>query len=323
MSNVRAGIVGGAGYTGGEMVRLLLHHPKVELVHVTSRSQAGKKLWEKHEDLFGQTELAFTDKIRTDLDVVFICLPHGASKPFLEQTNYPASTVIIDLSRDYRLESSKEDFVYGLVEMNREEISKARRIANPGCFATAIQMTMLPLASAGLLTNDIHVSAITGSTGAGVSLLPTTHFTWRNNNISVYKAFQHQHLDEIRQSIGQLQPGYSRKVNFIPYRGNFSRGIIATVYTDFAGDEASARALYNAYYKDTPFVRLSKGNIHLKQVVNTNYCFLHLEVHDGQLMVISIIDNLLKGASGQAVQNMNLIMGWPEDEGLQLKASVF
>jgi N-acetyl-gamma-glutamyl-phosphate reductase len=325
MKRIKAGVAGGAGYTGGEMVRLLLHHPHVELVFASSRSQAGRQVSEVHEDLLGQTALVFSAGYPSDmdLDILFLCLPHGRSPEYLAKAGLDPELVVIDLSRDFRLKEEGNDFVYGLPELQKQAIGRSRRIANPGCFATAIQLALLPLASAGLLRSDVHVSAITGSTGAGVGLLPTTHFTWRNNNVSVYKAFTHQHLTEIEQTIQQLQPGYDALVNFIPYRGNFSRGIIATAYTRFEEGIDKAKALYNEHYADEPFVCLTRENLHLKQVINTNYCFLHLEVHENKLMIISILDNLLKGASGQAVQNMNLVMGWPEDTGLRLKASVF
>ena len=323
MNKIKAGIAGGAGYTGGEMVRLLLHHPGVELTYVSSRSQTGKKIYEIHEDLLAQTNLTFTDEYPSGLDVLFLCLPHGGAQKYLNKAGLDCSRYIIDLSRDHRLKSDDHDFVYGLPELNKEEIKNSNRIANPGCFATAIQLALLPLAAEQQLTDEIHVSAITGSTGAGVSLLPTTHFTWRNNNVSVYKAFTHQHLSEIEQSIRLLQSDYDEAVNFIPYRGNFSRGIIATLYTRFEGDLNAAKALYESYYQDDPFVELTDENLHMKQVVNTNYCFLHLEINNGKLVIVSIIDNLLKGASGQAIQNMNLMMGWDESCGLQLKASVF
>lgn len=323
MSKLRTGIVGAAGYTGGELIRILLNHPNVELVYASSRSQAGKKVSSVHDDLVGQTDLTFTDEYITDLDVVFICLPHGHSKDFFKKVTFPAATIVIDLSNDFRLKAHAGDFVYGLPELNKSEIAKANKIANPGCFATAIQLALLPLAASKLLTNEIHISAITGSTGAGVKPLATTHFTWRNNNMSVYKAFQHQHLGEISQSFSQLQPTFDKAINFIPYRGDFTRGIIATVYTDFSGSEEEAYQLYEKFYADAPFVHISKENIHLKQVVNTNNNLLHLEVHDNKLMIISVIDNLIKGASGQAVQNLNIRMGWAEDLGLKLKAAMF
>lgn len=323
MKKISAGIVGGAGYTGGELVRLLLNHPYVELVSVSSRSQAGKALAEQHEDLLGQTALTFTETCSANVDVAFLCLPHGRSREYLAGNPFPAGTLVIDLSNDHRLSEQSDGFVYGLPEINRPVLENARRIANPGCFATAIELALLPVAATGLLNGDVHVSAITGSTGAGLGLQPTTHFTWRNNNMSVYKAFRHQHLGEIGETLAQLQPGFKGQVRFIPYRGNYSRGIIASVYLPFEGSAQQAGELFREYYRHAVFTKISPANPHLKQVVNTNYCFLHTDVHDGQLLVISILDNLLKGASGQAVQNMNIALGWPEDTGLRLKASVF
>lgn len=323
MSKVRVGIVGAAGYTGGELTRLLLAHPKVELCYASSRSQKDKFLHEVHADLIGQTELKFTDELFTDVEVVFICLPHGQSKQYLSKVNYNARTKIIDLSNEFRLKDTSEGYIYGLPELNRSAIEQADKIANPGCFATAIQLALLPLAKANLLVQDVHVSAITGSTGAGVKLLPTTHFSWRNNNLSVYKVFKHQHLGEIYQSAKQLQLNYDKKVNFIPYRGDFTRGIIANVYTDFNGSEAEAQDLYKNYYKEAAFTHVLDQNVHLKQVVNTNNCFLQVQVIEGKVLITSVIDNLLKGASGQAVQNLNLMMGWEERTGLNLKAGVF
>lgn len=323
MSKLKAGIVGAAGYTGGELIRILMNHPNVEVIYTSSRSQAGKLVAAVHDDLIGQTNLVFSDDYNIDVDVVFICLPHGHSRDFLQKVTLPSETIIIDLSNDFRLQPDAGEFIYGLPELNKNDIKVANKIANPGCFATAIQLALLPLAANNLLTDEIHISAITGSTGAGVKPSSTTHFTWRNNNMSVYKAFQHQHLGEIKQSITQLQPGFKEAVNFIPYRGDFTRGIIATVYTDFNKSEEEAYALYGRFYNNAPFVNLSKENIHLKQVVNTNNNLLHLEAHDGKLMIISVLDNLLKGASGQAVQNLNIRRGWPEDLGLKLKAVMF
>jgi N-acetyl-gamma-glutamyl-phosphate reductase len=325
MKPIKAGIVGAAGYTGGELIRILLQHPFVELIFISSRSQAGKKVFEVHDDLIGQSELVFTDAYpdTIDLDILFLCLPHGHSKSFLEKANLSSNLKIIDLSNDFRLKLKAEQFIYGLPELNQSAIQSAQKIANPGCFATAIQLALLPLAASNLLKSDVHVSAITGSTGAGVELSATTHFTWRNNNMSVYKPFTHQHLGEIYQSLQQLQPDFQHAVHFIPYRGDFTRGIIATCYTDFEGDIESAKKLYDDFYQSATFVHRSDSNINLKQVVNTNNCLLYLEVCNGKLMIISIIDNLIKGASGQAVQNMNLLMGWEETVGLQLKAAYF
>ena len=311
-------IVGAAGYTGGELLRILVHHPDVHITCILSNSQAGKPVSDVHTDLLGTCSLYFTDKL-TPVDVLFICSGHGESKKFLAANEIPWHTKIIDLSTDFRDES--EGFVYGLAEYQKEKIQLAQKIANPGCFATCIELALLPMAAKGLLNADIHVSAITGSTGAGQGLSPTSHFSWRNNNLSIYKAFTHQHLAEITQTIsmGKTAP----RIHFIPYRGNFTRGIMANVYTNYAGTQEEAVAMYEEYYAHSPFVFVSEKAIDLKQVVNTNKCLLHLEVHEGQLLITSIIDNLIKGASGQAVQNMNLMLGWPENQGLQLKSVGF
>ena len=311
----KIGIVGAAGYTGGEILRILIHHPDVIITCAMSNSQAGKLVSEIHTDLLGSCSLVFTKDL-TPVDVLFICSGHGESKKFLASHSIPWHTKIIDLSTDFRDES--EGFVYGLPEFQKEKIKEATKIANPGCFATSIELALLPLAAKGLLNQDIHVSAITGSTGAGQSLSETSHFSWRNNNVSVYKTFTHQHLSEIRQTISSVQP--APKIHFIPYRGNFSRGIMANVYTPFSGSQEDAENMFDAFYQNSPFVFRSTQPVDVKQVVNTNKCFLHLEVHEGQLLITSVIDNLLKGASGQAVQNMNLMLGWDEDAGLRLKS---
>ena len=311
----KIGIVGAAGYTGGEILRILIHHPDVIITCAMSNSQAGKLVSEIHTDLLGSCSLVFTKDL-TPVDVLFICSGHGESKKFLASHSIPWHTKIIDLSTDFRDES--EGFVYGLPEFQKEKIKEATKIANPGCFATSIELALLPLAAKGLLKQDIHVSAITGSTGAGQSLSETSHFSWRNNNVSVYKTFTHQHLSEIRQTISSVQP--APKIHFIPYRGNFSRGIMANVYTPFSGSQEDAENMFDAFYQNSPFVFRSTQPVDVKQVVNTNKCFLHLEVHEGQLLITSVIDNLLKGASGQAVQNMNLMLGWDEDAGLRLKS---
>lgn len=316
---IKAGIIGAAGYTGGELIRILLNHPKVEIDFCFSRSQNGKKISDVHTDLYGDTELVFTNEISSAIDVIFLCLPHGEARPFLEKNNFSPATKIIDLSNDFRLKKDANGFIYGLPELNKKQIQHANHIANPGCFATAIQLALLPLASEQLLKNEIHVSAITGSTGAGVSLNGATHFTWRNNNLSVYKAFTHQHLGEINESLSQLQNDYNHQINFIPYRGDFTRGIIATLYVDFDKNLEQATIIYKNFFKEHPFVFISEDNIDIKQVVNTNKCLLYLEKHENKLMIISVIDNLLKGASGQAVQNMNLMFGLEETEGLKLK----
>ncbi len=325
---INIGIIGGAGYTGGELLRILLNHPFVHVQFVHSKSQAGKPVWATHTDLLGDTDLTFSGDLPdfsstggAGLDAVFLCSGHGVSATFMAEHDIPDDIAVIDLSTDFRDEH--HDFVYGLPELNRERIQEATRVANPGCFATSIQLALLPLAKAGRLTDAIHISAITGSTGAGQALVPTTGFTWRNNNVSIYKAFAHQHLTEIRQSLTMLDPDFTRAINFVPYRGDYTRGIMANVYTPFAGTLVEATDLYRTYYADHPFTHVSDAPVDVKQVVNTNKCFLHLELHDGKLLITSVIDNLTKGASGQAVQNMNLIFGLPEDTGLRLKAVAF
>jgi len=311
----KIGIVGAAGYTGGELLRILVNHPDVHLTCILSNSQAGKLISDVHTDLLGSTHLRFSKDL-TPVDVLFLCSGHGESKKFLAANDIPWHTKIIDLSTDFRDES--EGFVYGLAEFQKEKIKSATKIANPGCFATSIELALLPLANAGLITEDVHVSAITGSTGAGQSLSPTSHFSWRNNNVSVYKTFTHQHLAEIIQTLGT-----KKAIHFIPYRGNFSRGIMANVYTPYSGTQEQAEKLYEDFYANSPFVFLSPEAVDVKQVVNTNKCFLHLQVHEGQILISSVIDNLIKGASGQAVQNMNLMLGWQEDLGLKLKSIGF
>ena len=324
---IRAGIIGGAGYTAGELIRLINHHPALELDFVYSTSNAGNEISQVHADLVGEHLPPFTSEINPEVDVLFLCLGHGNSTRFLRENEFSSSTHIIDLSNDFRLKESsdldKRHFVYGLPEINAREISEAQYLANPGCFATAIQLALLPLASEGLLKADVHVNAVTGATGAGTSLSGTTHFTWRDNNFSHYKAFTHQHLGEITQSLEQLQPGFEGKVYFLPNRGNFSRGIFATAYTDFAGDLEEALDLYSEFYKDAPFTFVSQREIFLKQVVNTNKCLIHLKKHEGVLLITSVIDNLLKGASGQALENMNLMFGLDRTLGLELKANYF
>jgi N-acetyl-gamma-glutamyl-phosphate reductase len=321
MNKIKVGIIGGAGYTGGELLRILVNHPTVEIAFVNSKSQAGKPLYATHSDLLGETDLLFSDETQ-GADVLFLCSGHGESKKFLAQNQLDANTKIIDLSTDFRDQS--EGFVYGLPELQRESIKNATKIANPGCFATCIQLGLLPLAQAGLLKDDIHVSAITGSTGAGQALSNTTHFSWRNNNVSIYKAFNHQHLTEIGMNLVGLQPSFENAVNFIPYRGNFSRGIMANTYTKFDGTLAEAIKLYKDFYANHPFTHISEATeIDVKQVVNTNKCFVHLQKNGNNLLISSVIDNLLKGASGQAVQNMNLAFGLEETTGLRLKAIGF
>lgn len=329
---INVGIIGGAGFTGGELLRILLNHPFATVAFTHSQSQAGKPVWATHTDLLGDTDLIFSggnvaELLRQEsLDVIFLCSGHGASRAFLAENEVPDNVAIIDLSADFRYQSAgpdSEEFVYGLPELQRDRIQQSERIANPGCFATAIQLALLPLADAGLIRDAVHVSAITGSTGAGQALVPTTGFTWRNNNVSIYKAFEHQHLAEIGQSLTLLQPDLVHPIHFIPYRGNFTRGILANVYTPYTGTIAEAEALYAAYYAGHPFTHLSAAPVDVKQVVNTNKAFIHLEKHGDQLLITSVIDNLTKGASGQAVQNMNLIFGLPEDAGLRLKPVAF
>lgn len=323
---IKVGIIGGAGYTAGELCRLLLNHPEVEIRFINSSSNAGNKITDVHEGLYGETDMTFTDELPLDeVDVVFFCFGHGKSAEFLREHDMPARVRIIDLAQDFRLAAPDNDYVYGLPELNRDAIRKARHVANPGCFATCIQLGLLPLASKGLLNGDIAVNAITGSTGAGVKPGATTHFSWRNNNISIYKPFQHQHVPEIKQSLRQLQPGYYGDIDFIPYRGDFARGIFATEVIRL-GDKQTAEkmaALYSDFYKDAAFTHYVDKPIDLKQVVNTNKALVHVEKYGTKLLVTSVIDNLLKGASGQAVQNMNLMFGIDEKAGLKLKPSAF
>jgi len=324
MTKIKVGIIGGAGYTAGELIRILIHHPAVEIAFVNSSSNAGNPIADIHSGLIGETDLVFTSELPLgEVDALFLCSAHGDSKKFMDNNVVPTSIKIIDLSTDYRAKSPKHDFVYGLPELNRDEIRTASRIANPGCFATAIQLALFPLAAAGLLTDEVHVNAITGSTGAGVKPSDTSHFSWRNNNISVYKAFDHQHLEEIGQSLRQLQPGFYKAVNFIPVRGNFTRGIYATTYTKCTLSLTEIKKLYTDFYKDSAFTFVTDKNPDLKQVVNTNKGLVYLEKHGDKLLIISIIDNLLKGASGQAVQNMNLMFGLDEKAGLGLKSIGF
>ncbi|MDG1761349.1 MAG: N-acetyl-gamma-glutamyl-phosphate reductase [Flavobacteriaceae bacterium] len=320
------GIIGGSGYTGGELIRILVNHPKATIDFVYSTTRANTLISDTHQDLLGSTDLSFTDTINPDVNVLFLCLGHGNSGTFLSENQFNDNTKIIDLSNDFRLKADRnfigKSFVYGLPETNKNAIQSAQAIANPGCFATAIQLALLPLAASKQLNNEVHINAITGSTGAGVKPSSTTHFSWRNNNISWYKPFQHQHLGEINETLSDLQ-GSSNQLMFLPIRGDFTRGIYATAYTAFEGTLEEAYKLYEETYKNDPFTQVSKKEIHLKQVVNTNQCFIHLHKHDGYLLVTSIIDNLIKGASGQAIQNMNLMFGFDETCGLQLKNSSF
>ena len=324
---IKAGIIGGAGYTAGELIRILINHPKVAIDFVFSTSNAGNHIADVHQDLEGEIALKFTDKIDPEVDVVFLCLGHGNSKAFLQKHTFSDQTKVIDLSNDFRLEKDKhfndKTFVYGLPELNKAAIKKADYLANPGCFATAIQLAILPLANKDMIKEDIHVNAVTGATGAGTSLSNTTHFTWRDNNFSHYKVFTHQHLDEINQSIVQLQNNYQNDMFFVPNRGNFSRGIFATTYTEFTGTLEQAKEIYKDFYAEAPYTFVSDKEIFLKQVVNTNKCLIHLHKHQNKLLITSVIDNLLKGASGQAVQNMNLMFGFEETLGISLKANYF
>ncbi len=339
MTKIKAGIVGSAGYTGGELLRVLIYHPEVEIVFANSGSNAGKKVYAVHNDLLGDTELEFSTDFHANIDVLFLCLGHGDARKFLDQNPVDAKVKIIDLSQDYRLRDHQAfasgQFVYGLPELNREAIKQAHYVANPGCFATNIQLALLPLAKAGFLPNQIHVNATTGSTGAGQKPSATTHFSWRNNNLSAYKSFEHQHLQEISESLDQLQNGYlptgdeslltraQQRINFIPQRGDFARGIFSAIYVDTDISVADAYALYDDYYQSHPFTFVSDENIDLKQVVNTNKSIMHLEKHGDKLLILNATDNLLKGASGQAVQNMNLMFGLDERAGLNLKPAGF
>lgn len=321
---IRASIVGGAGYTGGELIRILLNHPDCTIAGIQSRSQQGKKISDVHTDLIGESDLVFDAQFKSDADVMFLCMGHDESGKFLTENEIPQNVRIIDLSQDFRLQSPQSrNFVYGLPEINRTEIKDSNNVANPGCFATAIQLALLPLAVKNKLNGDIHVSAITGSTGAGQGLSPTSHFSWRDSNISVYKPFKHQHLAEINQILKTCAANWQGSINFLPFRGNFTRGILATVYlnSDLSIDEANT--LYNEFYADHPFTHVTDKSPDLKQVINTNKCLLHLVKNDQTLLIISMIDNLVKGASGQAVQNMNLMFGLDERAGLNLKASAF
>lgn len=319
---IKAGIIGGAGYTAGELLRILLNHPEVEVAFVNSSSNAGNKLYQVHEGLFGETEMVFTDMLPLDeIDVLFLCSAHGDSRKFLEANPVPANVKIIDLAQDFRDES--DGFVYGLPEMNRERIKSCTKLANPGCFATAIQLGLLPLAAAGLLRSEVNITGITGSTGAGVKPGPTSHFSWRNNNLSVYKAFQHQHLLEIGRSLKHLQADFAQDLNFVPVRGDFARGIFIASHVDCDLELPELRDLYEKYYEGAAFTFMMEANPDLKQVVNTNKAIVHIEKHGKKLLILSCIDNLLKGASGQAVQNMNLMFGLDETCGLRLKSSAF
>ena len=319
---VKVGIIGGAGYTAGELIRLLINHPQVEIAFIHSTSNAGNLVCDVHGGLIGETDLRFSAEYDlTAVDALFLCSAHGQSRKFWEENPAPVTLKIIDLAQDFRDESC--GYVYGLPEINRSRIAATSRLANPGCFATAIQLALLPLAAKGLLTDEVHITAITGSTGAGVKPGATTHFSWRSDNMSVYKAFEHQHLIEIGRTLKTLQPSFDKAVNFVPMRGDFARGIFASVYTESALTEEEAVALYNDFYRDAAFTFVAQKNVDLKQVVNTNKALVHVAKYGNKLHIVSTIDNLLKGASGQAVQNMNIMFGFDEKTGLNLKPSAF
>lgn len=321
---IKIGIIGGAGYTAGELIRLLIYHPEAEIVFINSQSNAGRKITDVHGGLLGETDLKFTDQLPLDtIDVLFFCMGHGDTRRFLESHTLPEGLKVIDLSMDYRLKDESHDFVYGLPELNRRATCSAQHVANPGCFATAIQLALLPLAKHLMLNDDVMVTAITGSTGAGVKPQATSHFSWRDNNLSVYKAFQHQHVPEIKQSIKQLQQSFDHEIDFIPVRGDFPRGIFAMVTVKSKLEIEELYRIYTEYYENDSFTHVVRENIDLKQVVNTNKCLLHLEKNGDKLLIISCIDNLLKGASGTAVHNMNLMFNLEEKVGLQLKPSAF
>lgn len=319
---MKVGIIGGAGYTAGELIRLLINHPEAQIVFVNSESNAGNRLSDVHGGLIGETDLRCTDTYNlNDIDVLFLCQGHGQSSAFWQNNNMPEGLKIIDLAQDYRDES--DGYVYGLPEVNRSRISAADKVANPGCFATAIQLALLPLAAAGLLNSDVHVTAVTGSTGAGVKPSATTHFSWRSDNLSIYKPFGHQHLAEIRQTLTRLQPDFKTDINFVPMRGDFARGIFASVYTDCDLSQEEVDRLYNDFYADAAFTHVADRAVDLKQVVNTNKAIVKPEKHGSKLLIASAIDNLLKGASGQAVENMNIMFGLDPSTGLRLKPSAF
>ena len=320
---IKVGILGAAGYTGGELIRLLLNHPEAEIVFANSESNAGNLVSDVHEGLLGDTELRFTDEMPFDqVDVVFFCFGHGKSEAFLKEHTIPKNVKIIDLAQDFRIKGD-HDYVYGLPEINKEQIQQAQHLANPGCFATAIQLALLPAAMLHLLKEDVAVNAITGSTGAGQKPGATTHFSWRVDNLSIYKPFQHQHIAEIRQSLTQEQGYLDASIDFIPYRGNFARGIFCTAVIKTDAPASDVIAAYKEYYRNAAFTHYSDKAIDLKQVVNTNKALVHVDGFEGKILVTSCIDNLLKGAVGQAVQNMNLMFGLDETTGLKLKASAF
>lgn len=324
---ISVGIVGSSGYVAGELIRVLVNHPKVDIDFIYSHSMPGQKAYDVHHDLLAYPELTFTDHIKPQVDVLFLCMGHGNSEKFLSNHQFSDNTRIIDLGNDFRLNKDalfeNKKFVYGLVEANFNKIKAAKYVANPGCFATAIQLAILPLANHQLLNDDIHVHAITGSTGAGKNPTDTTHFSWRNNNVSIYKAFSHQHLAEISETVKSAQASFDSSIDFLPIRGDFSRGIFASVYCKSELSEYELLEMYRDYYKDAPFTYVSTATVHLKQVVNTNNCFLQIQKIDGKVLITSVIDNLLKGAAGQAVQNMNILFEMDQKTGLHLKPSYF
>ena len=321
----KIGIIGGSGFTGGELIRILLNHPKLKIKFIYSLSQNGKNVHEIHPDLLGKTDIIFSDQISTDIDVLFLCLGHGKSRIFLDKYNFKSDTIIIDLSSDFRLTNNNKyksrNFLYSLPEFNREKIKQSKSIANPGCFATAIQIGLLPLMANNLIKNDIHVNAITGSTGAGRISSDTNNFNWRNNNLSIYKPFNHQHLNEIYQTLNIM--GNNSKIYFVPYRGNFTRGIFTSIYIKFDDEIENIKSIYKDFYESHPFTFLSKNDINLKEVINTNNCHVNIECHESIIHITTVIDNLLKGASGQAVQNLNIIFGYEESLGLNFKGSIY
>ena len=321
----KIGIVGGSGFTGGELIRILLNHPKFKIKFIYSLSQNGKNIHEINPDLLGKTDIIFSDQITTDVDVLFLCLGHGKSRIFLDKYNFKSDTILIDLSSDFRLINNNKyksrNFLYSLPEFNREKIKQSKSIANPGCFATAIQIGLLPLLVNNLIKNDIHVNAITGSTGAGKISSDTNNFNWRNNNLSIYKPFNHQHLNEIYQTLNIL--GNDSKIYFVPYRGNFTRGIFTSIYMKLDHKIKDIENIYKDFYKNHPFTFLSKNDINLKEVINTNNCHVKIQFHESIIHITTVLDNLLKGASGQAVQNLNIIYGYEESLGLNFKGSIY
>jgi N-acetyl-gamma-glutamyl-phosphate reductase len=319
---IKVGVVGGTGFTGGELLRILVNHPEVEISWVYSRAAVGKSIQSVHSDLDELGKVDFVDQCSWAVDLVFLCLPHETAKNFVDKEEIPSKVNIIDLSRDYRL-GAPEGFAYGLPELQRSKLKNVDRIANPGCFATCIQLALLPVAEKKVLDSDIQITGVTGSTGAGKGLSATTHFTWRTSNISVYKALTHQHIPEVRQSLLQLQASFNKRINFIPMRGNFTRGILTSLYMDTKWNQEKALATFKAYYQDHPFVTVTDKSIDMKEVVNTNKAKISVNVIDGQLHIVSVIDNLIKGASGQAVQNMNLMFGFDEVAGLNLKSIAY